>query len=99
MKKILLLLGFICLGLSASAQFPSIDSLRKFTNRWIRNSAVDAFTNLRLNTSLNGVINYLDSAYRASPASKMDSIKVVQDSIIVSYKVVLFSAYSDKTTI
>jgi lysophospholipase L1-like esterase len=47
---------------TASAQFPTKDSLIQFINKWIRNSAVDAFTNLRLNTALIGIVNQADSA-------------------------------------
>lgn len=85
MKKILILLGFISLGISASAQFPSIDSLRKFMNKWVANSSIDAFTQKRLNTVLNGMIGYLDSAYSVSGASKMDSLVLKNDSVLVSY--------------
>lgn len=48
--------------------FPTTDSLRKFVNKWIRNSAVDAFTNLRLNTALIGMSRFLDSADAAGSA-------------------------------
>lgn len=44
------------------AYFPTVDSGRKFTNRYIRNSAIEAFTNLRLNTVLNGMWQHIDSA-------------------------------------
>lgn len=43
--------------------FPTTDSLRKFINKWIRNSAVEAFTNLRLNSSLIGMTRFIDSVY------------------------------------
>lgn len=46
--------------------FPTTDSLRKFINKWIRNSAVDAFTNLRLNTALIGVTRFIDSTVNSS---------------------------------
>lgn len=62
MKKILLILALCGLAGTASAQFPTQDSLVKFINKWIRNSAVDAFTNLRLNTALLGMVAYADSA-------------------------------------
>lgn len=67
MKKIIFIIGLCFIGISANSQvlnpFPTTDSLRKFINKWIRNSAVDAFTNLRLNTSLIGMSRFLDSAY------------------------------------
>jgi hypothetical protein len=63
MKKIgiVLLLGMFCLG-ARSQVFHTVDSLRNYQNVYIRNSAINAFTNLRLNTVLNGIANFLDSA-------------------------------------
>jgi hypothetical protein len=64
MKKICFgLFLFVSAGATAQiAYFPTVDSLRKFQNKHIRNSAIDAFTNLRLNTTLNGIAQFLDSA-------------------------------------
>lgn len=66
MKRIIFIIALIGLSFAASAQttnpFPTTDSLRKFINKWIRNSAVDAFTNLRLNTALLGMSRFIDSA-------------------------------------
>lgn len=66
MKKLILIFSIIACGYMGSAQtlnpFPTTDSLRKFINKWIRNSAVDAFTNLRLNTALIGMSRFVDSA-------------------------------------
>jgi hypothetical protein len=70
-------------GMMAKAQSPSmtIDSLERYINRYIRNSAVEAFTNLRMNTVLINLARYadsaigagtLDTAYRAG-----DSLKIV----------------------
>src|SRR5689334_11358675 len=63
MKKIIVFAVLIIGCMSAKAQFPTTDSLRAFINRYIRNSAVEAFQNLRLNTALIGMTNSLDSAY------------------------------------
>src|SRR5688572_4119720 len=63
MKKIILALAILVTSMSAKAQFPTTDSLRSFINRYIRNSAIEAFQNLRLNTALIGMTNYLDSSY------------------------------------
>jgi hypothetical protein len=63
MKKIIVLMLLIVGSMSVKAQFPTTDSLRAFINRYIRNSAVEAFQNLRLNTALIGMTKYLDSAY------------------------------------
>lgn len=56
MKKILFVIGLF-ISFAASAQFPNKDSLQRYINRWIRNSPVEAFTNLRLNTALNGLLS------------------------------------------
>jgi len=61
-KKLVFILVLCATAGTASAQFPTKDSLVKFINKWIRNSAVDAFTNLRLNTALIGMVNQADSA-------------------------------------
>jgi hypothetical protein len=60
MKKILVI-GAMFIGLSAQSQqiFPDVDSLQKYINRHIRNSAISAFTNLRLNTALIGTSQFL----------------------------------------
>jgi hypothetical protein len=63
-KYIITTLVLIC-SFSAKAQFSNTDTLRAFINRWIRNSAVEAFQNLRLNTAMIGMTNFLDSAYGA----------------------------------
>jgi hypothetical protein len=66
MRKIIFIVALMAFAGSASSQtlnpFPTTDSLRKFINKWIRNSAVDAFTNLRLNTALIGMSRFVDSA-------------------------------------
>lgn len=68
MKKIIIALVLFCAAFGeVKAQqnpFPSVDSLVKFINKYIRNSAVDAFTNLRLNTAMQGVARFTDSAFR-----------------------------------
>lgn len=46
----------------SQSYFPSRDSLRRFVDRYIRNAAIDAFTNLRLNTALKGLLQFTDSA-------------------------------------
>lgn len=63
MKKIIVFTLMVIGCMSVKAQFPTTDSLRSFINRYIRNSAVEAFQNLRLNTALIGISNYIDSAY------------------------------------
>jgi hypothetical protein len=68
MKKIIL---FLLISMTAmtgvKAQsanpFPSLDSLIKFTNKWIRNNQADAFTNLRLNNILIGLSMFSKTSY------------------------------------
>jgi hypothetical protein len=65
MKKIFILLSFVLAGFVSEAQtlgFPSIDSLSRYNNRYINNSPVEAFANLRLNTLLHGIIWWIDTA-------------------------------------
>lgn len=65
MKKIIVLLSFLLAGYIGQAQtlgFPSLDSLSRYNNRYINNSPVEAFANLRLNTLLHGVIWWIDTA-------------------------------------
>jgi hypothetical protein len=42
--------------------FPNTDSIRKYTDRFIRNSPIDAFTGLHLNTVIKGLTQAVDSA-------------------------------------
>jgi hypothetical protein len=63
MKKIIIAILVLICSVSVKAQFSNTDTLRAFINRWIRNSAVESFQNLRLNTALIGMTNFLDSAY------------------------------------
>jgi hypothetical protein len=60
MKKILLLIIVLSTIISTRAQnnFPSYDSLRKYINRYVRNSPVESHQNLRLNTALNGLLSF-----------------------------------------
>lgn len=62
MKKILLFLLLATFGIAAKAQFPTKDSLNAYINKYITNSAFTAFTNLRLNTALQGLLQYIDTA-------------------------------------
>lgn len=73
MKKILFILSLIAIAGTASAQFPSKDSAERFINKWIRNSAIDAFTNLRLNQALIYTLRYADSANVISFTALNDS--------------------------
>lgn len=63
MKKIVLILTLAFAAGTVQAQFPTTDSLRKYINKYIRNTAIEAFTNLRLNTAMIGSLKFVDSAY------------------------------------
>lgn len=63
MKKILFIVAIALCGMASQAQFNNTDTLRKYINKYIRNSAVDPFTNLRLNTAMLVITKFIDSAY------------------------------------
>src|SRR5687767_11801871 len=76
MKKLLFILGLV-ISLGASAQtnpFPTTDSLEKFINRWIRNSPVEAFQNLRMNTALIGMLRFIQNG--GIGGNKLDSVTI-----------------------
>ena len=67
MKKLLILILFLFISACASAQtFVSLQALRDYINTYIRNSAVESFTNMRLNRSLNGVVDFIDATNSSS---------------------------------
>lgn len=84
MKYIIsLLLVFICFV--GKAQFPGTDSLRNYNNKYITNNAATAFTNLRLNTLLRGIIDWVDTARAGTGGGGLigvDTIYAVNDSTI-----------------
>ncbi len=60
MKQLLLpLLFFVSMSTEAQSIFPTKDSAISFVNKYIRNSAINAFTNNRMNTSLRGIIGLI----------------------------------------
>lgn len=70
MRRILFIILTVIIGtLTAKSQFQTTDSLERFINRYIRNSAVEAFQNLRLNTAMIGMLKFIDSAYGGQIAS------------------------------
>lgn len=74
MKKIVFIMGFIGLSLIAKAQpnpFPNLDSLERFINRYVRNSAVEGFQNLRMNTALIGMLRFIQSGEIGSGVDTM----------------------------
>lgn len=82
MKRLLFIILLFC-SFKGLAQFPGTDSLRNYNNRWITNSAIQAFTNYRLNTLLHGMIDWIDSA-RAGEGGTIgvDSIGLLNDSTL-----------------
>jgi hypothetical protein len=84
MKYILIILGLL-IGTTASAQFTGTDSLRNYNNRYITNNPATAFTNLRLNTLLRGMIDYIDTARAGSGgggAVGVDTLWALNDSTV-----------------
>jgi hypothetical protein len=82
MKKICITLLALVISASTFSQFNNTDTLRRFVNRWITNSAINAFTDYRLNTALNGMINFIDSARAGLGGSAVDTIWRLTDSTI-----------------
>lgn len=62
MHRIKILIILLILSVSLNAQrFTNTDSLKRYVDRYINNSAVNAFQNLRLNTALKAIIDEIDS--------------------------------------
>jgi hypothetical protein len=81
MKKVFLFI-LILAAVGAKAQtnpFPTIDSLQRFINRYIRNSPVEAFQNLRLNTSLIGMLRFIEAG---GIGSGIDTAYALNDSTL-----------------
>lgn len=75
MKKFILIL-FLFVSFSAIGQtnrFPSIDSLKTYILKYVRNSTVESFTNLRLQNVVYGTAELLDSL-TANMSGGVDSI-------------------------
>lgn len=70
---------------SAKAQFTGTDSLRNYNNRYTTNNPATAFTNLRLNTLLRGIIDWVDTARAGTGgggALGIDTLWALNDSTI-----------------
>jgi hypothetical protein len=85
-KIVLILLLFA--GAAKGQSFSNTDSLRDYINKYIRTSPTTAFTNLRLNTALLGLANWIDSTSSkiTGGTRKVDTLYRVNDSTI-GYKV------------
>jgi hypothetical protein len=84
MKIILSILLSVIL-FSAKAQFTGTDSLRNYNNRYITNNPATAFTNLRLNTLIRGVIDWVDTARAGTGgggALGVDTLWALNDSTV-----------------
>ena len=77
MKKIVFFL-FLLFSLTSQAQnkFPSVDSLQNYTYRYVKNSSVESFTNLRLQNILIGLSQMVDTLRNAG---YVDSIWIGAD--------------------
>lgn len=85
MKKLIVILFFIVCGVKGYSQFrfPSTDSLHRYTNRFVTNSAINSFTDYRMNTLIHGIINWIDSARLGIGGSiGVDTIYALNDSTI-----------------
>jgi hypothetical protein len=84
MKYILVFILSIA-AINAKAQFTGTDSLRNYNNRFITNNPATAFTNLRLNTLLRGMIDWIDTARAGTGgggALGVDTLWALNDSTI-----------------
>lgn len=85
MKKIIILL-LLCITYNlVNAQFTGTDSLRNYNNRYITNNPAAAFTNLRLNTLLRGIIDWVDTARAGTGGGGVigvDTLYALNDSTI-----------------
>ncbi len=84
MKYIVIIVSIFTM-LSANAQFTGTDSLRNYNNKYITNNPATAFTNLRLNTLLRGIIDWVDTARAGTGgggAIGVDTLWALNDSTI-----------------
>lgn len=63
--------------------YPSTDSLHRYVNKYIKYEVLPAFQQLRLNTALHGIINWIDSARLGTGGSVgMDTLYKINDSTL-----------------
>jgi hypothetical protein len=76
MKRIIISIAvFFCISSAFSQNvFPSVDSAKNYVLRYIRNSTVESFTNLRMQRAVFGTLELLDSITSASSGGGVDSI-------------------------
>ena len=72
------LLIFISFSINAQNRFPSVDSAKNYVLRYIKNSAVESFTNYRMQNTVYGTLELLDSL---ATDPKVDSIYIQLDTL------------------
>jgi hypothetical protein len=92
MKHILVVL-FIFLSFSAFSQnrFPSVDSAKNYVLRYIKNSAVESFTNWRMQNTVYGTLELLDSL---AVNAALDSIFIESDTLKYSKGGIIYTVGS-----
>jgi len=83
--KYLISILLLSIVFTAKAQFTGTDSLRNYNNKYITNNAATSFTNLRLNTLLRGMIDWIDTARAGTGgggALGVDTLWALNDSTI-----------------
>jgi hypothetical protein len=83
--RYILIFIFSIVSIFAKAQFTGTDSLRNYNNRFITSNPATAFTNLRLNTLLRGMIDWIDTARAGTGgggALGVDTLWALNDSTI-----------------
>jgi hypothetical protein len=72
------LLIFISFSINAQNRFPSVDSAKNYVLRYIKNSAVESFTNYRMQNTVYGTLELLDSL---AAGGQLDSIYIQSDTL------------------
>lgn len=84
MRKILTILFLFFISFGYSQRFPSIDSAKRYTLKYIRNSTVESFTNLRMQNVSYGTLElledlvgngYIDSLWIVDGGSNADTLR------------------------
>jgi hypothetical protein len=78
--KHFLIIFFVLLAFTSFAQnrFPSVDSAKNYVLRYVKNSAVESFTNYRMQNSVYGTLELLDSI---AVDGALDSIYIQSDTL------------------
>lgn len=85
MKQVIIFIFLIGSFVAGYSQFPGTDSLRNYNNKYITNNPATSFTNLRLNTLLRGIIDWVDTARAGTGGGGIigvDTLFAVNDSTI-----------------